>query len=62
MVRNYQGDARWIAGAIIKKLGTITNSVVIRNGRIVEHHVDQLHQRDVSTMSAQTMPESTPQF
>ena len=60
MVTNYQGDTRWIPGAIVRKLGPVTYSVDVGNGRIVKRHVDQLRQRDVSTctLPAQTMPES----
>ena len=60
MARNYQGDTRWIPGAVVGKLGPVTYSVHVDvgNGRVVKRHVDQLRHRNVSTSPAQTMPES----
>ena len=58
MVRNYQGETRWIPGAVVRKLGPITYSVDVGNVRIVKRHVDQLRQTELSTSPAQTMPES----
>ena len=44
MVRNYHGDAKWIPGIILKKLGPVTYSVDIGDGQTVKQHIDQLRQ------------------
>ena len=44
MVRNYHGDAKWIPGTILIKLGPVTYSVDIGDGRMVKRHIDQLRQ------------------
>ena len=43
-VRNYHGYTKWIPGAVLKKLGPVTYSVDIRDGRMVKRHTDQLCQ------------------
>ena len=48
-VRNYQGDAKWIPGIILRKLGPVTYSVDIGKNRTVKRHTDQLRQRVKST-------------
>ena len=53
-VRNYHGDTKWILGTILKKLGPVTYSVDIRDGRTVNWHIDQLCQ------SVHHSPKSTP--
>ena len=35
MVRNYHGDAKWIPGTVLKKLGPVTYSVDIEGGLMV---------------------------
>ena len=42
--QNYHGDAKWIPESIMKKLGPVTYSVDIGNGRTVKRHIDQLRQ------------------
>ena len=44
MVRNYHGDAKWIPGTILNKLGPVTYSVDIGDEWTVKRHIDQLHQ------------------
>ena len=44
IVRNYRGDAKWIPGAVLKKLGPVTCSVDIGDGRAVKLHIHQLRQ------------------
>ena len=44
MVRNYHGDAKWIPGIVLKKLGPVTYSVDIGDERMVKRHIDLLHQ------------------
>ena len=58
MIRNYQGDTRWIPGTVVRKLGPITYSVDIGKGWIVKRHVYQLYQRVVSTLSTQSTSQS----
>ena len=45
MVRYYHGDAKWIPGTILKKLGPVTYSVDIGDGRTVKRHIDQLRRK-----------------
>ena len=54
MVRNYHGDARWIPGTVLQKLG-VTYRVDIGNGTTVKRHIDQLRQK------ADPSPKSTSQ-
>ena len=44
MIRNYHGDAKWIPGTVVKKLGPVTYSVDIGDRRTVKRHIDQLRQ------------------
>ena len=43
-IRDYHGDTKWIPGPVLKKLGPVTYSVDIGDGRTVKWHIDQLHQ------------------
>ena len=43
-VRNYHGDTKWIPGTVLKKMGPVTYSVDIGDGRTVKRHIDQLLQ------------------
>ena len=53
MVMNYHGDAKWIPGTILKKLGPVTESVDIEDGMTVKQHIHQLRQ------NVHYLPEST---
>ena len=53
MVSNYHGDAKWIPGTTLKKLGPVIYSVNIGNERTVKRHIDQLRQ------NGNYLPEST---
>ena len=44
MISNYDGDAEWIPGSVLKKLGPVTYSVDIGDKQMVKQHVDQLRQ------------------
>ena len=44
-VREYNGPLKWIPGVILQKLGPVTFSVAINNGRTVKRHIDQLRHR-----------------
>ena len=41
-VKNYHDDTKWIPGTVLKKLGPVTYSVDIGDGRMVKRHIDQL--------------------
>ena len=43
-VRNYHGDTKWIPGTILKKLGPVTYSFDIGDGRTMKRHMDQVRQ------------------
>ena len=58
-VRNYLGDAKWIPGIILRKLGPLTYSVDVGGNRTVKRHIDQLRQRMESTeVSSQPVSQS----
>ena len=44
MVRNYHCDVKLIPGTVLKKLGPVTYSVDIGDGRRMKRPIDQLHQ------------------
>jgi hypothetical protein len=44
MVREYNQSDKWIKGVIVKKLGPITYTVELTNGRLVKKHIDQLRE------------------
>ena len=44
MVRNYHGDAKWIPGTALKKLGSVIYSVDIGDERRVKQHIVHLRQ------------------
>ena len=52
-MRMYTGREKWIPGIIRAKLGPVTYSVEVSQGRIIKRHIDQLRQR----ADSQTMPE-----
>ena len=45
MVRVYVGQAKWIPGVVLRKLGPLTYDVETRDGRTVKRHADQLKLR-----------------
>ena len=59
MVRDYRGPDKWIPGIILKKLGPVTYSVEVTQGRIMKRHIDQLRLREDSA-SVTTTPSTTP--
>ena len=44
LVHNYNDGCKWIPGTVLKKLGPITYSVDVGNGRVLKRHIDQLLQ------------------
>ena len=46
-VRECSGSHKWIPDTILQKLGPVTFSVAVINGRTVKHHLDQLRYRIV---------------
>ena len=44
MVRNYNGNTKWIPGTVSKKLGPVTYSVAIGDRQMVKRHIDQERQ------------------
>ena len=42
LVREYNRPNKWIPGVILQKLGPVTFSIAINNGRTVNRHIDQL--------------------
>ena len=59
-VRVYSGRERWIPGIIRAKLGPVTYSVEISQGRIIKRHIDQLRQRAGSTTTPEVVEEAQP--
>ena len=53
-VREYNGPHKWIPGVILQKLGPVTFSVAINNGRTVKRHIDQLRHRIVTPKAIAT--------
>ena len=53
-VREYSGPHKWIPGVILQKLGPVTFSVAINNGRTVKRHIDQLHHRIITPKAIAT--------
>ena len=53
LARDYSGPDKWISGIVLQRLGLITYSIEISNGRIVKHHIDQLKPR----VEAETPPD-----
>ena len=53
LARDYSGPDKWISGIVLQRLGPITYSVEISNGRIVKRHIDQLKPR----VEAKTPPD-----
>ena len=53
-VREYNGPHKWIPGVILQKLGPVTFSVAINNGRTVKRHIDQLCHRIVTPKAIAT--------
>ena len=45
MVMDYRSSNKWIPGIVLKKLGPVTYSVEIDNGKVVKRHIDQLTQQ-----------------
>ena len=45
LARDYGGADKWVSGIILQRLGPITYSVEISNGRIVKRHINQLKPR-----------------
>lgn len=45
LARDYSGTDKWVSGIVLQRLGPITYSVEISNGRIVKRHIDQLKPR-----------------
>ena len=45
MVRDYHHSHQWIPGRVLKKLGPVTYSIDIGDGRIWKRHIDQLSKR-----------------
>ena len=54
MVRDYHHSHQWIPGRVLKKLGPVTYSVDVGDGRIWKRHIDQLTER----FGARDTPES----
>ena len=42
LARDYNGPDKWVSGIIVHRLGQITYSIEMSNGRIVKRHTDQL--------------------
>ena len=53
LARDYGGANKWVSGIVLQRLGPITYSVEISNGRIVKRHIDQLK----PCVEARTPPE-----
>ena len=45
MVRDYRHTHKWIPGTVTKKLGPVTYSIDVGDGRIWKRHIDQLIER-----------------
>ena len=45
LARDYGGADKWVPGIVLQRLGPITYSIEISNGRIVKRHIDQLKPR-----------------
>jgi len=42
MIRNYQGNPKWLTGTILAKCTPLTYQVKTDSGHIWRHHIDQL--------------------
>ena len=58
MVRDYIGSNKWIPGIVLDKLGPVTYSVEIENGRIFKRHIEQLRVRNPTPNPSQDNPTS----
>jgi len=53
--REYHGPHKWIPGVILQKLGPVTFSVELNNGRTVKRHLDQLRNRKDTSAAISTL-------
>jgi hypothetical protein len=53
VVREYNQSNKWTKGVIVRKLGPVTYTVEMANGRLVKRHTDQLRER-INTTPVET--------